>query len=935
MAHASVASLMRTIESLLTSNSPMQTLICDHRDEICALHEKISSLEVFLKNFEKNNVSGELTDLEVQIKEVANIVEQTIQLRVTEVLLANDENLREKAHERLSDSLQQVAEDIDRIWKESTNIQDKGKHASKESTVQEFLSTSRNILNVENSMVGRDDQRKRLVEDLTRSYSGEPKVIAFVGMGGIGKTTLANEVYNDACIRSHFDVCAWASISQQHNVKEILLSLLRSTKSDSFDMNDEAELANMLQKSLKGKRYLIVLDDMWKTEAWDAVRLCFPSENKGSGILLTTRNIEVARDAGTENLSLQMDLMGPDESWNLFKSVAFANEALPSEFETIGKQIVEKCHGLPLTIAVVARLLKSKRAMEDWENVAKDVKSFVTNDAAERCSCVFRLSYNHLTSDLKTCLLHFGISPEDSEISVKNLMRTWMAEGFLKLENDLEGEAEKCLQELVDRCLVLVSKKSLDGTKIRSCKVHDLIYDLCLREIERKNIFIMNDIVLEFDSGWTYLSLRKMKPFKRGTGDEIDYCRSGLHRALLTPVHRQLRDHDNNDYLKRTRSIFSCNLKHSYSILKSELIHFKLLKVLELGHIEIDNFPLEILSLIWLRYLSLLYHQNLDIPPEICRLWNLQTFIAQRFTFSSSFITFPEGIWGLMQLRHLKLPQFYLPYPPSVSADKGNHMGFSNIQTICYLSPHCCTKEVIMGIQNVKKLGINGYKTDSNSILNNLVHLQQLETLSFTACDSELLPASAKAFPATLKKLKLKRNSLSWSYLDIIAELPNLEVLKLMDGSCCGKEWYPNVRGFTRLKVLLIEDYHLKYWKATDDNFPVLERLMLRYCYTLKEIPIEFAEINTLQLIELTSCLPELGESAARIQKEQEDLGNNPVDVHISDPLSDEEEEEVYFLDASEDDVEEDDDNEDSDADAAKHDDNYDLNWLFDVQNNL
>ncbi|PHT75124.1 hypothetical protein T459_18646 [Capsicum annuum] len=624
MAHASVASLTRTIESLLTFDSPMQSLIYDHREEFCPLHEKVISLEVFVKNFEKNNVSGEMTDFEVEVKEVTNAVQYTIQLRLTETLLSLGlKSQKKKAHRRFRQSLQQVAKDIDRIWKESTKIQDKGKEASKESTVQEFPSSSKDIQNVENSMVGRDDQRKRLVEDLTRSYSGEPKVIPIVGIGGIGKTTLANEVYNDACIRSHFDVCAWATVSQQHNVKEILLSLLRSTKAGTINMNDEAELANMLQKSLKGKRYIIVLDDMWKSKAWGAVRLCFLSENKGSGILLTTRNTEVAHYA-----------------------------ALPSEFETIGKQIADNCHGLPLTIAVVAGLLKSKMAIEDWGNVANDVNSFVTNDPDKQCS-------------------------------LKKLMRSWMAEGFLKLENDLEGEAEKCLQELVDRCLVLVCKKSLDGTKIRSCKVHDLIYDLCMREIQRENMFIMNDIVLDYsDSKRRYLSMQKIQPFKRVTGDKIDYCPYGLYRALLTPVHRQLGDHDNNAILKRTRSIFSFHLEDSIFPLdlKSEFIHFKLLKVLELRHREIDNFPLQILILIWLRYLSLQCIVNLYVPPEICRLWNLQTFIVQGPI--RSVITLPEEIWGLMQLRHLKLPTFYLPNPPSVSADKGRHLDFSNIQTI-------------------------------------------------------------------------------------------------------------------------------------------------------------------------------------------------------------------------------------------------------------
>ncbi|PHT73794.1 hypothetical protein T459_24579 [Capsicum annuum] len=345
-----------------------------------------------------------------------------------------------------------------------------------------------------------------------------------------------------------------------------------------------------------------------------------------------------------------------------------------------------------------------------------------------------------ISSEIRTSPLHFGIFREDSEIPEKKLIRSWMAVGFLKLENDLQGEAEKYLQELVDRCLVLIFQKSLDGTKVRSCK----------------SLFISN-----------------------------------------------------------------------YS------------KVLDLSHVRIDSFPVQILNLIWLRYLALFIYVNLKIPREICRLWNLRTFIVKGIRLSV--ITFPEEIWGLMQLRHFKLSRFYLPDCPSGSVDKGRHLDFSNIQTISYLSQRCCTKEVIMGIQNVKELGISGGdEIDSNGPLNNLVHLQQLETLSFIFC-LKILSASAKAFPATLKKLKLERTLISWSYLDIIAELPNLKVLKLMAHACLGDEWHPNVQGFTRLKILLIEDNFLKHWKATDENFLVLEHLVLKKCHNLKEIPIEFA----------------------------------------------------------------------------------------------
>ncbi|XP_016460610.1 putative late blight resistance protein homolog R1A-4 [Nicotiana tabacum] len=181
---------------------------------------------------------------------------------------------------------------------------------------------------------------------------------------------------------------------------------------------------------------------------------------------------------------------------------------------------------------------------------------------------------------------------------------------------------------------------------------------------------------------------------------------------------------------------------------------------------------------------------------------------------------------------------------------------------------------------------IDDYESSKESrLLENLVHLHQLETLSLCVESwhySTVTIPSAKAFPPMLKKLKLLRTGLMWEDLNIIGELPTLEVLKLMLSACRGEEWQPTEGGFTRLKLLLIEGNHLKYWKAPADNFPVLERLVIRDCTELDEIPIEFADILSLQLIELQGCKLELEAFAARIQHEQEDIGNKPVDVRTS-----------------------------------------------------
>ncbi|KAM3320869.1 putative late blight resistance protein R1B-17 [Capsicum chacoense] len=618
-------------------------------------------------------------------------------------------------------------------------------------------------------------------------------VVCLIVMGGIGKTTLEKEVYNDVSIRIHFDVHSWASVSQQHDVKEILLSLLRCTKGDKFYLYSKAELEDMLQKSLKGKRYLIVLDEMWDSEAWYAVRLCFPIENNWSRILLTTRNNEVACSAGTGSLSLQMDLMGPDETWSLFESIAFSNEVLPSEFKITGKQILDKCHWLPRTNDVVAGLLKSKKTIEYRENISKDVKS-ITNDPDKQCL-------------------------DKTEISVKRLVRLWMAEGFLKLENDLEGEAEKCLQELVDRCLVLVSKRSLDEPKIRSCKVHDLIHDLCLREFtQSQDVFVLNDILpydMCSDEAQTSnpvpledcrLSRHGIWLFKQWTG----YW-PGHFRVLLNPeyhhhlIRGQTTDDDNN-LLKRTRSIFSVFSFYLDFPLELEFFHFSSLRVLDLTDVTFDSFPTEIQYLIWLRHLSMSGY--FGVPPTICNLCNLQTFIAKWQCTP----TFPQQIWGLLELRHLETDSIDFPNPPSLLVNEERFFVFSNIHTIFGIYPRCCTEEVMSGITNVKKLGLCGNEENyvcfqESRFFNNFFHLHQLETLSFQVnrylnLDNVLTIPSSKAFPATIKKLKLINTGLSWEDLNIIGELPNLEVLKLKNGAFLGDEWHPIEGEFARLKVL-------------------------------------------------------------------------------------------------------------------------------------
>ncbi|KAK6791053.1 hypothetical protein RDI58_010134 [Solanum bulbocastanum] len=571
-----------------------------------------------------------------------------------------------------------------------------------------------------------------------------------------------------------------------------------------------------------------------------------------------------------------MNLLSLENGWKLLCDKVFGpKHDHPPALEEIGKEIVEKCQGLPLTISVIAgHLSKVARTLEGWKDVARTLSEIIASNPNKFLG-VLGLSYYHLPNHLKPCFLSMSSFPEDFQVDTRRLIQLWIAQGFIRnFENGktLEEVAEHYLEDLISRNLIQARKRRFNG-EIKACGVHDLLHEFCLIEAEttkHKHVQRTHPILPTQKHNVRRFSFHTLSY-------SVENCFKVLH-----PVARSIHLFSRLHLLHKPRHklLGTFPIYHRNPIIHEFFSCFNLLRVLAIfntiGYFE--SFPLVITELFHLRYLQVPFY--VDIPESISELQNLQTLICSGNYFD---ITLPENIWMMNNLRYIRLKgPSYLPSPRTESLVTGMP-NLEELSILCYTS---CTNEVFSSIPNLKKLIISLPFNDTKFPyrLLDMSSLTKLKAFKFYGSPYLGDPIKKFGFPTSLKRLSLSKcNHFVWADISsTVMMLPNLEELKLKHCRTLNDEWrLSDEDKFKSMKLLLLSKLNLEHWEASSDNFPNLKRLVLKNCYKMQEIPTDFGEICTLESIELHDCSTTAEDSARNIEQEQDEMGNSSLKVYI------------------------------------------------------
>ncbi|XP_021296242.1 putative disease resistance protein RGA4 [Herrania umbratica] len=350
-------------------------------------------------------------------------------------------------------------------------------------------------------VIGRDGDKSAIIELLLETHSEESiRVVPIVGFGGLGKTTLAQMVFIDEKVRAQFELKLWVCVSDRFEVQTVVEKVLEVATQKKVQQNCQMEiLQNDLRKEIDGKKYLLVLDDVWNEDAqkWSKVKNLLMGGARGSRIVVTTRSELVGRVTGTISPYF-LGGLSESQSLSLFKQMTFEKQIQTSNFldlelETIGEKIVKYCAGVPLAIRSIGSVLCLEITKSKWSRVLEHITQKGTG-----IEPILRLSYDHLPSHLKQCFAYCSLFPKDYRISKHALIKLWMAQGFIQSQDrgqSLEDVGHDYFMDLLWRSFFQEAEKD-NLSNMVSCKMHDLMHDLA-KSVAGTECFVLTNLNVE------------------------------------------------------------------------------------------------------------------------------------------------------------------------------------------------------------------------------------------------------------------------------------------------------------------------------------------------------------------------------------------------------------------------------------------------------
>ncbi|VAI63674.1 unnamed protein product [Triticum turgidum subsp. durum] len=506
------------------------------------------------------------------------------------------------------------------------------------------------ILEHASKLVGIDEPKAELIKLLTEddgfvSTQQQPKIVSIIGPGGMGKTTLANQVYQE--IKGQFECWAFFSVSRTPKMMSIMRTILSEVSGQDYSNTEAGSLQILISKIndfLVDKRYFVVVDDIWDVDTWDIIKCAFPATSSTSRIITTTRLNNVAHSCCSSFIGCIYNIRALDmvHSRHLFHGRLFkSDEDCPSYLQEISEQILEKCLGLPLAIIAISGLLANREKTEDPWNQVKDSigRALERNPNVEGMMKILSLSYFDLPLHVKTCLLYLSVYLEDSTIKKKGLIRRWIAEGFIHSERRYTTYelGEKCFNELLNRGLIQPGKTNEYGI-VKSCRVHDTILDFIIsKSIEENFVTLLGVPILTIG--------KQMKVVRR-------LCLQGVKEENSIVVTTGL-------VLSHVRSLIV-----GRDLLEiPSLEEFRHLRVLDLSYQPLEDHHLEsIVRLFQLRYLNLKGTEISKLPEQIGRLGCLEILNLRR----TYVLELPASIVNLRKLKHLLVNEF-VKFPDGIA----------------------------------------------------------------------------------------------------------------------------------------------------------------------------------------------------------------------------------------------------------------------------